>query len=591
MRLSIVASLLFFSFFSAFGQEITFKAYASNKVVEVGERFRITFELKNAQGTGFKMPAMDGITVLSRPSVSRSSSMSSVNGKMTSTSSENYSVVVEIRKEGRFTVAPASVFVDGKEYKSNTLIIESVKSSAAAGNKRKGSGVAADDLFVRMSVSKTHLYVGEPFVLTLKLYTRVDIGSLSINDDPAMSGFYSQDFGSPNRYSLKREVVDGAIYNSVLMKRVLLYPQKSGEIIIDPYKIDCGVKKVVSTHPFWGEQYETVNTILKSNKVSLNVKRLPDGAPKGFTGAVGNFTIRAKADPLEIDQHEAITLNVTVRGTGNMKLIDNPVVNIPPDFETYDPKVKDNFKNTSAGAKGTKKYEYLLVARHPGDYEIPSIEFAYFDPKSKSYKVSKTEPIAITVKRVEGASTGGSTVQTYSKEQLKVLGSDIRFIKTGNLNLEKPSAYVAGSWKMWLLYGLPLVLFAVVFFMSKRNEEENKNVALVKNKNASKISKKRLKVAASYLKADNKDAFYEEVVRALWGYIANKLTIPVAELNKDNVSEKLKQAGVSPESIQQLIDVLNKCEFARFAPSASSDMSDLYSSAEQIINDLEAKLK
>jgi len=597
-RLSIFASLLFLCVLTVIAQDVKFTASAS-KVVEVGERFRLVFEL-NARGSGFKAPDLSDFKVLSGPASSSSSSVQIVNGSVSQSVSNSYTYILSARKEGEFTIEPASISADGETYTSNKLRIEVIKGkkssqqqsqSQAASSEEADEVVPADDLFARIYLDKKQVYIGQPVVATMKIYTRINLSGIEDVRLPSLKGFYSQDLNSPDRISLQRENVGGAIYEAALIKRVLLYPQKTGDLEVEPFELECILSKRVRRRSFFDSGYRQFKHVLRSRGAKLKVLPLPDGAPESFNGAIGSFKLSVKADAQEVNQHDAITLNVEVKGTGNLKLLEEPKISFPPDFESYDPKVKENFKSTSNGAQGRKTYEYLLVARHAGDYEIPAVEFSYFDPSSKKYKTVSSEPIQIHVNRSDVDASGPVAVQAYTKEQLKVLGSDIRYIKTGSLNLQKKSAYLIGSTLMWLMYLLPLIALVVLVVLKRKQIADSRNVALSKNKNASKISKKRLKLAHAFLKQNKNNEFYDELARALWGYIADKLMIPVADLTKDNVKDKLLEKNVDEQAVNDLIEIMNQCEFARFAPSAASSMDELFQKAENSINLLEAKIK
>lgn len=597
-KLSIIAGLLLFTVLAAWAQDVKFTATAS-KVVEVGERFRLVFEV-NARGSGFKSPDLKDFSVLSGPASSSSSSVQIVNGNVTQSVSNSYTYIVSARKEGKFTIDPATITVNGKSYTSNSLTIEVIKgnTSTAQGNSQQQQNtggnsevVPADDLFARIYLDKKKVYIGQPVVATMKIYTRINLSGIEDVKLPSFKGFYSQDLNSPDRISLQRENVDGAIYEAALIKRVLLYPQKTGELEIDPFVLECILSKRVRPRSFFDSGFRQFKHTLKSRKAKVTVLPLPEGAPESFNGAIGSFSLSVSADALEINQHDAVTLTVAVKGTGNLKLLEQPKIDFPPDFESYDPKVKENFRGSSNGEQGVKSYEFLLVARHAGEYVVPAVEFSYFDPSAKKYKTAVSKPITIKVNRSDVESSGPAAVQAYTKEQLKVLGSDIRYIKTGTLNLVRPSGYLFGSLLMWLLFIVPLACFIALVFVKRKQLAESRNIAMAKNKNASKISRKRLKLAHAYMKQDKKDEFYEELARALWGYIADKLMIPVADLNKDRVREKLLAKGIDEQTAANLLEIMNQCEFARFAPSAAASMDDLFHKAEESINSLEGKIK
>ena len=599
----IIISILSSAFINA---QTKFSVSAPN-VVAVGENFRLTYTL-NAQGSNLRVPAFKDFSIISGPNTSSSSSMSIVNGQVTQSVTYSYTYFIQATKEGKYKIDAATIATGGKDYQSNTLTIEVVKgqggqtqtNAQSNGNQQTQSStipdVDGDDLFVRVSVDKSTLYQGEHLVATLKVYTKLDLAGFDNFKFPSFNGFWSQDIETPSQISLQRENVNGVIYNMGVIKKELLYPQQSGEITIDPFELTCIVRQKVNNRQrsifddFFGN-YQNVKKKVVSPKVKINVKPLPDGKPTSFNGAVGKFTFQATIDKNNVKTNDAITLKIKISGNGNLKLADVPKVNFPPDFETYDPKVSDNITSTAAGTSGSKTYEYLLIPRHAGNFRIAPVEFSYFEVETKQYKQVSSEEFNITVEK--GADDNNGTVMSnFSKEDVKYIGTDIRFIKTKNIELKPTGHFVLGSLWHNSAYPLTLALFIVIVVIRRKQIKENANAMLVKNRKANKMAKKRLNSASKYLKENKREQFYDETLKAMWGYLSDKLSIPVSDLNREKAFEILNANNIESETIGDLSNLLDTCEFARFAPASDAgEMDKIYNSAINIIGVLDNKIK
>ena len=599
----ILISLLSSAFINA---QTKFTVSAPN-VVAVGENFRLTYTL-NAQGSNLRVPAFKDFSIISGPNASTSSNMSIVNGQVSQSVTYTYTYFLQATKEGKYKIDAATISAGGKDYQSNTLSIEVVKNQSGQSqvnsqnnnNQQTQSStiddVNGDDLFVRVSVDKSTLYQGEHLVATLKVYTKLDLAGFDNFKFPSFNGFWSQDIETPSQISLQRENVNGVIYNMGVIKKELLYPQQSGEITIEPFELTCVVRQKVNNRQrsifddFFGN-YQNVKKKVVSPKVKINVKPLPDGKPTSFNGAVGKFTFQATIDKNNVKTNDAITLKIKISGNGNLKLADVPKVNFPPDFETYDPKVSDNITSTGAGTSGTKTYEYLLIPRHAGNFRIAPVEFSYFDVDSKQYKEISSEEFNITVEK--GADDNSGTVMSnFSKEDVKYIGSDIRFIKTKNIELKPKGSYVLGSLWHNLAFPLSLAIFIFIVVIRRKQIKENADAMLVKNRKANKMAKKRLNTASKYLKENKREQFYDETLKAMWGYLSDKLSIPIADLNREKAFDCLVCYKLENELISDLNNLLDTCEFARFAPtSESGEMNKIYNSAINIIGVLDNKIK
>lgn len=601
-----VVILTFYSLI-IFSQNIQFTASAP-KVVAVGENFRLTYSI-NAKGANLSSPSIKDFNIISGPNQSSSSSISIINGQMTQNVSYSYTYFLNATKEGKFTIEPASIEVEGKEYKSNPINIEVIKGQANSHHQQQynnnnnqqntqpnsSNDISTEDLFVRVNVDKNNLYVGEHLVATIKVYTKLDLAGIESMKFPSYTGFWSQDIETPAQISLQRENYNGQIYNVGIIKKSILYPQQSGELNISPFELNCVVRQRVQSRQrgffddFFGS-YQNISKKLLSPKVTVNVKGLPENKHSSFKGAVGNLNMESSIDKTEAKTNDAITIKVKISGNGNLKLIDSPKFNFPPDFETYDPKVTENISNKESGSSGSKTFEYLIIPRHPGNYRIAPVEFTYFDTKSKEYKTLSTDEFNLSIGKGEGQSS--TVMSSFSKEDVKYLGSDIRYIKTKNIKINKDNGYIKNS--IYFILAYPILLFGFIFLVILRRKQikENSNLALVKNKKANKMAKKRLKKASVFLKQNDKEKFYDEILKAIWGYLSDKLLIPVADLSKDRALSELSKFNIELEIIEKLDKLIQDCEFARYFPSKEEGhMENIYLDTINIISNLDNKIK
>lgn len=394
------------------------------------------------------------------------------------------------------------------------------------------------------------------------------------------------------------EHYNGRNYYVVVLKQTFLYPQRSGKITIGKGTFDAVVQiptqqKVRSIFDDFFDAYQNVNKELISPAVTIDVKPLPSGKPASFSGAVGSFTMSASINSDRVKANEAITIKVKISGNGNLKLIKNPEVHFPNDFDVYDPKVENDIRTTAAGVSGTKTIEYMAIPRYAGDFEIPAISFSYFDPKAGTYKTLTSEAYRLHVEKgAEGEGTGPVVSNFSNKESVKYLGQDIRYLRIKDVHFVSKEDIFFGSFMYFMCYLVPALLFIVFFFIYRKQVKENANIALVRTKKANKIAVKRLKNAGRLMKENKKEEFYDEVLRALWGYLSDKLNIPQANLTKDNVETELISYGVDESLINEFMDILNTCEFARYAPSQASDAMDkLYELTVDAIGKMENTIK
>lgn len=582
--------------------QVTFRASAPNGVV-MGEQFRLSYTL-NKEGKDLRLPDLKGLEVLFGPSTSRSFSQSTVNGKTTSESSITYTYILVAPEEGNFTIEPASITVDGANYKSNALTINVFPPDKKPENKQNESAqessssstsanVSANDAFIRAIVSKSGVYEQEGFTVTFKLYTTLNIVDLGLIEFPEFDGFMSEEISIPSNQQLKMERYNDRNYYTAELKKTLLFPQRSGKITIPRGKLEMVFSvpsgKRVST--FFGTQevMADVKKTLVTNPLTIDVKPLPAGKPANFSNAVGTFSFKPSVNTQQTRANESVIFKLEISGTGNMKLIQNPEIKLPTNFEDYDPTIHNDLQAASNGLTGTRTIEYLTIPRYEGDYDIPPIEFSYFDLQSNSYKTLKSPEYKLQIAKGDPSSASSSS---FVNQQNVKVESDIRFIKTGTPQYTYQNSFFAGSLKFWLWYLIPFALFIAYVVINRKRAKENANMALVRTKKANKVAIRRLKVAEKHLKTHDKEKFYDEVLRALWGYFSDKLSIPVANLTKDNIEAELSNYGIEQNLIRQFTDILNTCEFARYAPTQSdAAMDKLYNETIHAIGEMESKLK
>jgi len=619
----ILRSLLFivcFAPLSLWAQDDPTLIVSTKKQVMVGERFQVVFEA-NAEGKNFQAPTFNGFTVLGGPFTSSSSSFSMVNGSMSHTVKNSYTFALQANQEGTFHIGSASLNVKGTKVNSEPFDIKVIPDDGSHAAPTGGSGsnnqgqsqqntndpqVSGKDLFLRVIPSKKSAYVGEQIVLTYKLYTKVPVSSVSMSKMPSYAGFWTKDI-SDNSGTLRQssEYINGIEYTSAEVNKVIIVPQRSGKLMLDPMTLECVAQvrternnsrsmdpfDVFFNDPFFNRNIVNVKKELTSQTINLEVKNLPEnGKPASFAGAVGNYNFKSDIDKTELSTNEAVTITLTVSGTGNVELLQMPTPVFPPDFEVYDPKITTSTDVSSQGLTGTKKAEYLAIPRRAGSFTIPAIEFSYFNPSNESYQTLSSEPYEIQVEKGTGSDEGGG-IFASNQEDIKYLGSDIRHIMTGNAHLKPMHSVFFGSAAYYVALLVLLALFVVLLFVLKKREQLTQDTAANRNRKADKVARGRLKNAYQHLKAKDQEKFYVEMSQALWGYIADKLGIERSKLSMDTVSETMKSKNVPDELTQQFIDTLNSCEFARFAPgSAEEKMDDLYQRGIDVISKAEKVL-
>lgn len=587
--------------------KVRFVAEAADVVVS-GDQVRLVFTVNSQDIKDFRAPSIKGFDVLMGPSRSQQSSIQIINGKRTSNSSTAFTYILLAGNPGTYTIPAASVEVNGEKVFSNAISIKVLPQDQTSGNsgnngggsasssrsQAAGSRISANDLFITATASKTTVHEQEAILLTYKVYTVVNLRQL-YGKMPDLKGFHTQEVELSQQKTFTLEHYKGRNYNTTVWSQYVLFPQQTGKLEIPSITFDGVVaQQTISDDPFDaffnGGGYVEVKKKITTPKVVINVQPLP-AKPAGFSGAVGEFKLASSINATDVKTNDAVTIKLTLSGTGNMKLIGTPEVKFPQDFEIYDPKVTDDYKLTNSGLTGTKTFEYLAIPRHAGNFTIPAIEFTYFDLKSNSYKTLKTE--AYNLKVAKGQGNADQVISDFTnKESVKMLGKDIRFIKLGDSSLRPKGDFFFGTVGYYLCYLIPLLLFVVFAVIYRQKALENANVAKVKTKKANKVATRRMKLAGKLLAENKKNEFYDEVLKALWGYISDKLSIPVSQLSKDNIEAELTNYGVQEALIAEFIGVLNECEYARYAPGNENEAMDkVYSASVEVISKMENSIK
>lgn len=595
---------------------IAFRALADDKAtftasapdaVAVGDQFRLSYVVTTQNNVrDFRAPAIKAFDVLMGPMRSQQYSRNMVNGKSTTSSSITFTYTLMATKEGTYTIPGATLQVEGNQLISNSVTIKvlpadqsgALESGEPRGSKstQSGNSIGASDLFITGTVSKTSVYEQEALLLTYKIYSAVDLRSFDNIKLPDFKGFHSQEVELPANRKWGLEHYQGRNYQTTVYRQFVLFPQQSGKLTINAARFDASIAKATQVIDpfdafFNGGGFVEVKKTLLTPTITLEVKPLPAGKPEGFSGGVGEFSITSTLSNTQVKTNDAITLKVAISGTGNLKLIATPEVKFPDEFEVYDPKVENKSRLISTGLSGSKVIDYLAIPRNAGTFKIPPVTFSYFDLKSKSYKTLSTQPYTLDVLKGEG--NASQTIANFtSKEELKVLNEDIRFIKQHRVSLHKRGDYFFGSAAYWTIYLLAGVAFIFFVLLYRRQIAANANLARMRTKKANSVAVRRLKMAGRLLAENKKEPFYDEVMKALWGYISDKLNIPLSRLSKENIREELQRYGVDAALTDEFIHTLNQCEFARFAPGNDNQaMDNVYNHSLEVIGKMEKIIK
>ncbi len=610
------AALLVAVAFKAFGAEkVTFEAN-SPLTVAVGEAFRVEFSLNASPDDGsFKAPSFEGFDVIAGPAESRGQSVQIVGSTMTKSINYTITYVLLPQSAGNVTIGAAEIAVDGTTYRTQPLPIEIVNEGDASQSQQRPSGgdsdseadarnvqqqIRKDDILLRAVVSQTSVYKNEPVHVAFKLYTRVPYVNIVPEAAPSFNGFWSQDLTDTKTARVSRETYNGKVYETRVLFEYLLYPQQVGTLTIDPVDITVVAQVVVQSRrnldPFFGSGHEVYNVPRKvqSQRTSIEVRPLPEGAPSSFSGAVGSFRMETDLPTDRFAANSGATCTVKISGTGNLTFVQAPKLALPASFEQYNVKTTESINASASGISGYRQFEYPFIARAEGTYEIAPIEFTYFDLKRRQYVTLESRPMTFEITPDTKGGGGDAVVMQgrgMSKEEVKMLGEDIRFIRLGASQLREARMPFLFSGGYWIALCAILLLFAAAYVALRKRIRESQNVALMRGRRANKVAVQRFRAARSYMEAQDRHAFYEEMLRALWGYMSDKFNIPVANLTKENVREELAKRGVSAEETHRFTAIISQCDEAQYSPAASAQMSDIYSEGVDLISRIESVIK
>lgn len=594
--LSLVAAAVAFA-------QTEIKVEAPN-VVAADEQFNVTFIIEGEDSpSDFAWTSGEEFQIQWGPQQGKSTSIQIVNGKRSKTVQSTYTYVLRPVRTGRFSIPAATAKVKGRQISSQTKTIEVASAGAASAQRpqtgqqpqRQSAGVSDSDIFMTLTLDRTKVVVGEPITATLKLYQRVNIAGFENVSFPTFNGFWSQETEAPTNIEFNREVYDGQIYNAALLRKFTLIPQQQGQVTINPAEMTCLVNIRVSsggTSIFDGffDDYRTVRKKVSTKPVTVTVSPLPAGAPASFAGGVGEFRISAKVSKDTLKTHEAASLLVTVSGRGNVSLLEAPKVNFPPDMEVYDTKVSDRIDKT--GLSGSRTYEFPFIPRSYGDFVIEPVKYSYYDVNQKKYVTLETAPISLVVLKGNETEHAGVIVPGPVQKDVKNLASDIRFINVKDSTLVPQGSFFVGTALFWVLLVALFLVASVLWAALRHLAARRADVAGTRNRKATKMALKRLHLANTFLKQNLYTAFYEELHKALLGFISDKLNIPASELSRDRISEALTEGGVDAAHAETFIGILDACEFARYAPSAGNDaMAAHYNSALEVISSIDSNMK
>ena len=577
--------------------------------VAVGEQFRLSYTVNTQDVRNFRAGRIpDAFEVLMGPSTSTQSSFQMVNGHTSSTSSVTYTYILVANKNGSFTIPAAHVTAGGKNIESNEITVrvsgQAQQSSGGGSQSRRqqqsdadelrpaGSAISGSDLFIKVSASKRHVIEQEPILLTYKVYTLVGLTDLR-GDMPDLKNFYTREIPLPNQKSFTVEMLNGRAYKTVTWSQYVMFPQQAGKLEIPSITFNgIVVQQNRNIDPFeaffnGGSGYIEVKKQIKAPSITIDVDPLP-ARPANFSGGVGKFNISAQIDQTEVKANDPVKVRVIVSGVGNMKLLKQPEVKFPKDFDKYDAKVTDKSKLTTNGLEGSVVYDFLAVPRHAGKFEIPPIEYVYYDINDRKYKTVTTEGFTLNVAKGSGGNVSAYTAQ----EDVQLLNSDIHFIHTGDSRQHAKGEYFFGSAEYWIILSSLFAAFVALLVIFRRRAIENANIVKQRAGRANKVAVKRLKQADKLMKSGQSAAFYDEVMRALWGYVGDKLNMPVEQLSRENISQQLTSHQVSDEVVQQFLSALDECEFARYAPGdATGNMNKVYDTALSALTQMASMLK
>lgn len=587
---------------ATFAQKVTFEVNAP-KVVAVGEVFRVEY-VTNSKPKSFQGPQFESMDLLAGPTMSTNKSVAIVNGRMSQESQYAYTYVLQCSSEGEFTITEAKLESEGDTFTIRPFKIKAVTEDAVPANiqGRSGGGsnntpratLSQDDIVLRAIIDKKDVYKGEPIKVTYKLYRRVPL-NLENAKFPSYNGFWVQQL-NVDGYKVQREELNGKIYDTHVLREDLLFPQQAGTLTIEPLNLNVVAQIITQQRRqsiiddfFAGPDIQEVRRKLSTQPVKINVRELPAGAPASFYGAVGDFQMETVRPPVEVAANAAFTYNIKIAGKGNLPQVQSPKLTLPASFEQYNVKTTESINNNAGGIYGYRQFEYPVIARVAGEYNIDPVEFTYFNPNLRTYETVKTSPLTLRVLPDSTSMSGAPTTLLggLSKEEIKIIGNDIRFIKLDSPHLYPAGrAFFGGIWYYFAVAGI-IFLFAVVYVWLSKLAKERRNSALMKGRKANKVALQRLRAAEVFMKENNQRGFYEEMLKGLWGYIGDKLNIPASNLTKEYVREELVKRGVATDVSQRYIDIIVECEYAQYSPDGTGMMNDVYVSGVEIVSKLE----
>ena len=602
MKLLIRLSLIFMMLTSAVTSwaQVSFTVDAP-ALTALGQPFRVEFTVdKEPESDSIEAPSFEGFDILAGPSVSTGHSIQFINGKQTTSYSCTYTYVLMPTAAGKYTIGAASIKVDGKRYSTKPQPIEVIaeksntQQNRGSNNQNPESHIGKDDILLRLKVSETELYKGESLRASLVLYTRANIDDIENFSLPAFDGFWSQELSFDNTPS--REEYNGRIYETYKLTELLLSPQQTGDIIIPSASLTARAQVILQdsrgANPFFGgRQIYHVSRDLKSTPVTIHVKEFPAGAPASFNGAIGSFRLSSKMPAKEIESNSADQIEITISGGGNLKFITAPKISLPESFEQYDTKVVDNIMVNATDTSGSITYTYPFVARSAGEFTIEPICFTFFNPTTGEYQTIATEPFTITVLD-DGTATTPAKAERYVGygSIMRQLDRDIRYIHLGKLPTKAASLFVLTP-LYWLIVVVIVAIFIVAYVLLSKRIRDNRNIVARRMKRADKVAIQRLRAAERYMNEGNRHAFYEEMLRALWGYISDKFNIPVSNLTKERIREELYRRNVSAAIAEQFCEIISRSEEAQYSPTTDGEMNDAYSEAVDVMSKIEGAIK
>lgn len=615
-RLFSIAAFLLIAIFQMSAQNVI--RVEAPDVVAVNEQFNVTFIIEGEKSpSDFHWSEGDDFQLVWGPQKGSSSSIQIINGKRSSSHQTTFTYILIPKSTGTFQLPVATAMLSGDKIASSSVSIQVVSDGASAsqssgqgGNGAKSSGggqtsstgdISSGDLFLRLSLSRSEVVIGEPITATLKIYQRVNVVGFENAKLPTFNGFWSQETFAPTNIEFKRESLDDKIYNTALLRTYVLIPQQSGTITIEPAELVClvNVRAAQSASSslfdrFFQDEYQTIRKRVTTPAVKVKVNPLPAGQPASFGGGVGNFGISARLTTDNLKTHDAASLIITVSGRGNVALLEEPKVNFPPDFEVYDTKTTENTDKSNGGTSGSKSFEYPFIPRSHGDFTIDPVEYSYYDVNAGKYVTLRTEPLHVKVAKGKGGDSAPvATVNSgVERKDVKSLADDIRFIFTGKPGLSGSGSFFVGSAFFWILLALMVLGATAVYLAFRKVAAMRADVAGTKNRRATKMAQKRLKLAGEYLDKNLYTAFYEELHKALIGFVSDKLNMDMSEISKDNIASALTEGGVSEEQTKAFTDLLDACEFARYSPDGGNEaMRSHYDAALKVISSIDSGLK